>query len=287
MTIAILGATGYLGSKLAHIFIEMGYKVLCFKRDSSNCDRLKDIEQQIIYYSLDRSELDHCFIENKVDFFINTSCSYIKKGTSDLKVVESNFCVPFKVLESAVRFGVSRIISIGTVLPNDFNVYTISKHHFNRYGEYYCNKNNVTFINLEVGNFYGTDEPSDRFIPFCINKLYKNEPIDLTNGLQKRDFIHVDDVLGLICHLVNMDIYNPQGMYLDIPVGTGESVSIREIVEYLKVITGSQSALNFGAIPLRPEETDCVVDISIMKKYGYNNKYNWKDGLKTVAEELS
>lgn len=44
MNILILGATGYLGSKIVHNLIEKGHYLVCTKRATSDLCRLKDLK---------------------------------------------------------------------------------------------------------------------------------------------------------------------------------------------------------------------------------------------------
>lgn len=72
--------------------------------------------------------------------------------------------------------------------------------------------------------------------------------------------------------------------YHDIPLGTGDAPTIREITDYLKRACSSQSDLMYGAIPMRPGELDSVADVELMRRYGIKTEINWKDGLRSMCE---
>lgn len=141
----------------------------------------------------------------------------------------------------------------------------------------------MNFYNLKLQMFYGPHEPRERFLPMCIEKLYHNEPLLLTAGTQKRDIIYIKDICGVIIHILAMERHTQSG-YLQIPVGTGFGSSLREIVEYLKTITGSKSELHFGAVPMRPNEPDCIADTAMLERLGYTIQYGWKDGLREMID---
>jgi len=53
--ILLTGATGFLGSALAHDFLQKGFTVFVVKRSTSNLARLKDIKCRLTFYDIDGS----------------------------------------------------------------------------------------------------------------------------------------------------------------------------------------------------------------------------------------
>lgn len=52
-------------------------------------------------------------------------------------------------------------------------------------------------INIKIEHMYGALDDENKFIYWLINKLKQNvEKIDLTSGVQKRDFIYIDDIVS-------------------------------------------------------------------------------------------
>lgn len=85
-----------------------------------------------------------------------------------------------------------------------------------------------------------------------------------------------------IIHIINFGVKG----YKEIPIGTGEAPSIREIVEFVHTETQSNSQICFGAIPMRPNEPDCVADISKLKEMGFSCQYSWKTGLQKMIQNI-
>ena len=104
----------------------------------------------------------------------------------------------------------------------------------------------------------------------------------LTEGKQRRDFIYIDDVVNNLAKILSI----PTQGRVNIPLGTGEGISIREAIIYLKEVTNSDSELVFGAIPSRKVEPDSIADTFLMKKFGLSIRYDWKNGFKHLVEEL-
>lgn len=287
MKIAVLGSTGYLGERIVRrLLAENAHEICCVHRETSDLSKYADVKNQLIFCKSDYRSLKEYLCEGaSVDCIINASCSYMRGATPE-QITESNLIFPLRALNQALenlnREEPLRYISMGTGLPKDFNIYTFAKNELNRFGRFYAEQRKVQFVNVELQNYYGPFEPQERFLPNCIQKLKRNEPIPLTNGEQLRDFVHVEDVLDAVLLILH---HGELPGYLDIPIGTGESPSIREILYFLKEITHSQSELQFGAIPSRPNEPSIWADLSIYHMLGGNIRYPWKQGLIHLLEE--
>lgn len=284
MKIILLGATGYLGSKLAKAFVKEGHQVLALKRTESSMENLMGIQHRI--QLCDLKDVEKVLTNGPMfDCLINTACMYPKNADNDIDIYQANLCMPLKVFLACLKSGIKKYVTIGTGLPDDFNSYAVSKRKFAEICQWYGKRQHdmkqpIQICNIELENFYGEDEPIDRFIPGTIHKLKNNERILLTEGDQKRDIIYIGDVVRSIMKIVE----SPQlPEYLDLPLGTGEAVSIKVMIEYLKEIIGSESELCFGAIKKRMHEPDSVADCTKMKQLGIEIKYNWQDGLKKMA----
>ncbi len=276
MRLVILGATGYLGKKVLEGLVEAGHSMLCITRADMSCLKTKQIEYCML------GDHQPCLREFQPELFLNMACCYLRNGKTQQDVLEANFCVPAKLLQDAVECGCKRYITIGTSLPDNLNIYSFSKKMFTDLGKWYVEQKGIRFINIRLENFYGEDEPLDRFLPSTINKLLRNEDIFLTEGVQKRDFIYIKDVVEAILTLIRKT--GPEGI-VEIPLGRGEAPSIREVVEYLHHISDSKSKLHFGSIPLRKNEPNTVADIKRMKAHNIEAKMDWKQGMALLVEE--
>lgn len=284
MKIIVLGATGYLGSRVVRKLLEQNHQILCLKRVESSMHNLEDILNGLQFCDIDDLEgfLGQC--AQPYDCLINLACKYSSNAKDDMDIYMANLIVPLRVFLNCISNGVRKIITIGTGLPDEFNTYCISKSKFAElckwYGDRYrADGNELQICNVELENYYGEGEPINRFIPATIDKLKRNEKILLTAGDQKRDFIYVGDAVRNIVKLVNM---NSLPDYCDFPLGTGEGIPMREIIEYLKEITGSNSELCFGAIEKRMNEPDSFADCTKMMEYGLTAEYSWKEGFKKI-----
>ena len=278
MNVCILGGNGYLGSKVTIRLVELGFNVFCLKRASSDISRLEQVANKIEFCNIDE------FLESKsskyhFEAFVNFACKYPRNSYDDFDTFNSNFITPMQVYLFLLKCQLKRVLSINTSLPQNFNAYSKSKSLFSDFVRWHSNYNgnDIKFCDILMENFYGEDEPTDRFIPGTVYKLKRNETVLLTDGLQIRDFIYISDAVNAIVSLfLNNDLPN----YLSVPVGSGVGVSVKDFITYLHRILGSSSNLCFGAIQRRTNEPDTVADLTVLKKYGICPSVHWKDGLK-------
>ncbi len=268
MNILIMGATGYLGSHVLDT-LSKGNSIFAICRKKS-VENLKGV------VSVLNNEYARLFKENKIDWIINCIGVYQKEERK--KVIEGNMSYPLQVMDTAVEYGVKNIINVNTSLPEDLNLYAFTKNELGRFGKFYSMQYGINFYNLPVEMFYGKDEPEGRFFTAMINKMKKNEDIYLTEGYQKRDIVHIEDV----CQAIKLAMHSGWNGYYDIPVGTGEGRPIRELVEYIHEKINSSSNLLFGAVPMRKNEPDSIADISLLLSMGYKVKYPWREGLEKM-----
>jgi nucleoside-diphosphate-sugar epimerase len=106
---------------------------------------------------------------------------------------------------------------------------------------------------------FGPGEHAQRLLPSVIARLLRGEEIRLSDGLQVRDFIHVDDVCEALWQL--FDANELPGNLVN--VGTGAGVSVRHVCLMVADILGADAdLLKFGAIERRPVDQDCLVAIT-------------------------
>lgn len=282
LQVLILGGNGYLGSKVVRSLIELDYVVVCTKRENSDVSRLHDLGNRIRWISSDMECIENFCKTTKCDVVINMACNYGKDKSFHIDVLEANLIFPLKVLDIVVKKGVKNFITIGTGLPDDFNMYSLTKKKFSEFGRFYSEAHKVNFCDLKLEMFYGADEPENRFIPHVIREMLRGNEVDTTLGTQHRDVIAVEDVVKAILIVLQRQ---PKG-YCEISIGTGVAPSVSELVKFLWKETGEKSVLNIGAISMRKNEPDSVADTSYINNLAKWNPIRWQDGMRVMINSI-
>ena len=137
---------------------------------------------------------------------------------------------------------------------------------------------------VRPGNMFGPLQNTSKFIPYVIEQLRANQPLNVTPCEQKRDFIYVDDFI-LVVEKILRKADKFAGEIVN--VGCGESISLREIIELFKEELHSTSEIRYGALPYRENE---AMDLScnIEKFLNIIEEHNVSDvraRLKDLAHE--
>lgn len=283
MSVLLLGSTGYLGSNVARSLSDSGYHVFCVVRRTSDLTYVKRIKN-VHLISNDPGQIELTFEQEEINWIINSVTTYKPDEYLYGSMLESNVIFPLSVLNLAIKNKIKNYMTIGTGLPENFNVYSFTKAKFSDFGKFLSIKDGINFADLRLELFYGGEnEPDSRFMKSCGIKMKNNEPVDLTEGSQLRDIVRVEDVIEIICKLIESDYVKG---YKSLPIGSGEQHSIREIMEFMKETVGSTSQLNFGAVPTRDREPDTIADISWYKVLGYKPLYGFYEGIKDYIANI-
>lgn len=281
--VLLVGGTGYLGRKVFSRLIDNGYEVTCTYIDGEDYQSIIGTNSGACFISCNMSDIEKELSRNNYKWVMNFAALYEKKNTRLTDIVNVNAVLGIQLLSLACEYHIKNFLTTDTSLPETLNTYSFTKKKVAEFGKYMSKKYGINFMNIQPEMFYGEDEPDNRFISMCINKMMENEKLKLTEGKQIRDIIHISDVTEIIMKIIDKE---PEG-YNDIPIGTGEGVSIREIVNYIHQYIDSKSELEFGAIESRKDEPDCIANVknlfSIIGNYKY--KYNWKSGLAVAIKE--
>lgn len=109
------------------------------------------------------------------------------------------------------------------------NLHASLKASNERLIEQFCKLNNIDYTIARVFNMYGGDDEFS-IVSKIIKSYTNNEVLNIANhGSAIRDFIHIDDVVKIyrdILTIKNLPILN---------IGSGEGVSIKNIIDYLKL----------------------------------------------------
>ncbi len=103
---------------------------------------------------------------------------------------------------------------------------------------------------------YGPGESENRLFPSLLRGLVSGQTVALSDGLQKRDFIHVGDACEGLIRLSRLTSPTP----LLTNLGTGIAVGIGDVCRSIaKSLRVDGSLLKFGARPRSPGDADLLV----------------------------
>lgn len=287
MKIALTGATGFLGSHLLRDFSQLGHDILIVKRSSSKLDRIQSLVGKFAVCDIDSvSDTELCEHLQGKEVIIHTATNYGRHGETPSQVFEANTVFPLQLLDAGIRAGVSLFINTDTVLDKYLNLYSFSKNQFLQWGQFFSKNDQIKFINVKLEHFYGAFDDASKFTQMVFSSCLSNQPLNLTKGEQKRDFIYIDDVVSAYTCLLTKGLDFSEN-FSEFELGSGLPVSIRSFVELVHTQSTSSSPLVFGALAYRDGEImHSSADIEALKKLGWSPNYSLESGVKRVIEHF-
>ncbi|ALO46415.1 NAD-dependent epimerase/dehydratase family protein [Pseudohongiella spirulinae] len=295
-SILLTGATGFLGSHLLECLVEEGYIVTILKRSTSDTWRINHLLDQVRSYDLDNDPLVKVFEEKRIDLIIHLATLY-QKDDEVMKVIpmlRSNVNFPTELLEFAIRHKVKHFINTGTFFEYDwsamplneqapisaFNFYAKTKIGFESILQSYANK--IAIVTLRLFSPYG-ERDNFKLVPSIIDKALRKNVIELSDGLQKLDFIYTKDIVSAYVKSIKYIEGRSIG-YETFNIGSGNAISIRDVVSVLEQQLGYTVEKRWGK-PSDLNEQIVYADIRKAKNIlGWSPKYSIHDGIQRTLE---
>lgn len=294
MKILLTGGTGFLGSHLTSFLLGCGHEIIVLKRSTSNISRISSIIKRITTYDIDIVDLETPFRENReIDAIIHTATSYGRDDSNIDNIIKSNIVFPARLLELGCIYRIPFFFNTDTFFDADvvsYNylpAYTLSKKQFLEWGMHVARRKMLRFINLKVFHMYGPGDNMTKFTMYVVSSFLQNvKEVKFTEGTQKRDFIHIKDVVSAYSLLLEKRSLI-QGYFQNFEVGSGKAIPVREFVETAHRLTSSNTIVKFGALPIREGEfVESKAKNDSLKTYGWIPEMDIANGIKTLIEDL-
>lgn len=224
-------------------------------------------------------------------------------STRPAEFLYDNLCIQNNVIHEAYKHNVKKLLFLGSSciypklteqpikeeylltgpLEATNEAYAMAKIAGIKMCQAYRKQYGCNFISVMPTNLYG---PGDNYDPdnshvfaALIKKFHdatESNADSVTiwgSGTPKREFLHSDDLadacLFLMEHYDEGDIVN---------IGTGKDISIKDLAELLKSISGFKGALNFDSS--KPDGTmEKRLDISKLENLGWSPNISFEDGI--------
>ena len=145
----------------------------------------------------------------------------------------------------------------------------------------YRHKHNVNTAIMRIFNTYGPRmRPNDgRAIPNFVNQALAGEPITVQgDGSQTRSLCYVDDLVEGAVRLLLSDLAGPVNM------GNPHEMTVLEIAELIRELTGSDSAVQFTPRP-QDDPSQRRPDITLARReLNWEPRVDVRDGLRSTIE---
>lgn len=186
---------------------------------------------------------------------------------------------------SAAIYGPPASIPIAETDPKEpTSPYGIDKLASDHYVRAYADLYDLPTVALRYLNIYGPRQSASDYagvISVFLDRAQRDEPLVIDgDGSQTRDFVHVSDVVD-----ANLRAATTDAVGEGFNIGTGRSVSIRDLAETVVEVTGSDSEIVHG--DPRPGDIDRsrADPTKARRDLGFEPGTELSDGLAALANE--
>jgi nucleoside-diphosphate-sugar epimerase len=284
----VTGATGFVGSALVKRLLKEGFEVRALSSGTSR-QTVAEVSEQIEWFPL--SDEGVAAAIPGVTHFFNFAVIYDRAGISDEQINEVNVVMPMRILAALETCKNPVVCVLGDSFYRKYPYNATAQGRYTRSKDLFAKRvlglvegSNNCFAMLLIEQVYGPGEKLEKAYPRVIRQLLGHVPrVPLTHGQQRRDFIHIADVIDSIL----VTARSHWSGVIDVGCGSGTSTPVRAVFEQLKVLTGSPTELGFGDIPSDQSIDDSTADIRWLQKQGWSCKISLEAGLKDFVDEVS
>lgn len=291
-SILIIGGTGFIGYHLAKNFLKKKWKVTSISNHKPKKIRYLKKVKYIVCDISKKKSLQNT-IKQEFNYVINSG-GYVdhsnkKKTYLSHYIGVKNLSNLFKKkklklfiqLGSGGEYGKSRSPQVEYFkklkLKNYYKAKLLATTHLLKFYKKY----KFPAVILRLYQVYGPQQDINRIIPITVFSCLKNKKFKCTTGNQKRDFIHVDDVVAAINKTIRAK--NIAGNIFNI--GFGRATKLKNVILKINIMIGAGKPL-FGAIGLKEgEQMEVYPSIQKAKKLiGWYPKISFLEGIKKTIK---
>lgn len=308
-TILVTGSAGFIGFHLVKKLLKDGHKVIGIDNfngyyDISIKESRNDILEENKNFKLYRGDLDNSEFVHKVfkdNLDIDSVCHLAAQAgvRHSLKSPYSyltNLIGFLHILNESKNFGIKNFVFAssssvyGKQLKNTFkeevvtdtpmSLYAATKKSNELLAYSYHHLYGMKCVGLRFFTVYGTYGRPDMAIFDFTKSILEDKTISLfNNGLMKRSFTHVDDIVDGIIKSLESDV--KWGVF---NLGSDRSVELHHLVELLEKNIGKKAQKEH--LPIQPGDVpETHADIKrVQKELGWAPKVSIEDGIKEFVE---
>ena len=288
----VTGASGFIGRHLCRRLVEKDFEVHgVSRRENDEKDRgiswhqadltsLADVEQVL------------ASVRPELIFHLAGEVTGNRKLESILPTFQSNLASTVYIMTKAAAAGCRRFILTGSLEEPDAQApaippspYAAAKWSAGGYARMFWALYELPISIARLFMVYGPAQRDlSKLVPYVILSLLRGEAPKLSSGQRPVDWIFVEDAVdGLI---LMADAPSIEGKTLEL--GSGNLVSIRQIVEEITRLMDSSVKPLFGALPERPMEQVRVADVEdSYRMIGWRPKTPLTSGLQKTIDWYS
>jgi len=271
----VTGAGGFIGRHVVRVAQERGLEVATVPHAWRSLNELADAVGTV---SINRC-LHLAWYAAPADYLVSEP-SNVRSLTASLEVIEllrTKGCQHLVVAGSSAEYAVQNHPLRETDRIAPWSVYGAAKHALHVLLRSSFTPEGMSVAWARIFNVTGPGEPTHRLLPATVRSLARGDRMEITDGAQFRDFLHVEDVAAGLLRLSEPGVDGTFNLCSGVPK------TLRQVLEGLAERVG-QGSLLFGARRRPQHDAEMVVgDNRALTALGWSPKYDFEATLDAVV----
>ena len=307
-SVAITGATGFLGSHLIASLVDLGAAVVILTRDdvppsSISAAWLEDVA--VVHGSIEDQATVERFLgdyEAKTLFHLAAQSQVGVANRNPVATLEANVRGTWVVLEGAHRsphveqvitastdkaYGTQPVMPIDETMPlRAINPYDVSKACADLIAQSYHAAFGLSMCIMRCCNLFGpADRNWGRLVPGTIRALLRNErPVIRSDGTMVRDYLYVVDGVRAYLQLTEAMAANPSVIGEAYNLSSERPLSVLELVALLQDAAGTSLEPDIRATATHEIDRQFLSAAKARAAFGFEPCFSFEEALaETVA----
>lgn len=261
MKFLLTGASSFVGRHVAKAFEDNGDQVFVLLRKKTNSDFSEFPSTQNTYLLSEQPSAEELMLAVQS---ISPECVVHIAGKSfdenDFsgrnQTVEANFLFGWNLLNAALQSKTPYFLNTGSYWSfgdednkNPKTLYAIMKHQFQRTLEFYASRGFLKSMTLVLYDVYGPSDPRKKVLWHLLKAIKDGLVLEMTQGEQKIDFVHVEDVARGFLIGSRLLTSNQSPSVSRYALRTGILYDLRTLAETISLVIKKTPKIVWGAKP--------------------------------------
>jgi nucleoside-diphosphate-sugar epimerase len=261
--VLVTGATGFIGGELVQGLLDKtDSNIVVLGRPISNVEKFKNQPRVTVVQS--EWTLGECQklvrdFRPTATFHVATNFLSAHKPEDVPGLLDANVRFPSLLLEALSELDESLFVNVGTAWQHwhadgyrPVCLYAATKQSFQDILDFYVTTNKFAAVTLKLGDVYGPSDTRNKIMNHLIKSAYEGNPLSLSPGDQKLDYVHVSDVVRAFIMILAAP---PKlGLHEVYSLSSGTPISLKDLAALIAKTSGRSLNVDFGGRPYRDRE---------------------------------
>ena len=303
--VVITGATGFIGSNLARVFLEHGSVVYALVRPGSKNRTALPVHENLKVVDCGLEHVEDCIpVIGHADVFFHLAWGGVNREEIDSPQVQArNVAGSLECVRTAARLGCGIFMDAGSRVEygavDGMMQEDVECHPINQYGkakwEFYqkaaplCRELGLNYFHLRFFSVYGYGDHPWSIISTLVRDLRQDKKVSLSACRHQWNFMYIEDAVQAVYELYRHGRADGAPYSHIVNIAGSDTRPLRSFVEEIHEIAGGRGELEYGtfvqakegALSIRPD----ITRLCRLTCGDWKERYTFRRGIEETIEK--